>query len=145
MKPNSISCGEATATSKTLSTGPVDLIVTDPPHLCRYRDRTGRTLANNDNAAVVLPAFLELYRVFKPGGTCVLFSGRTVIAQFSAAWDRTGFRTVGHIVWFKGYTYSRRHLEHRHESAWVLTKCVICGHGFTLSGAVGSTSGRAAG
>lgn len=28
----------------------VDLILTVPPYICRYRDRTGRTVANDDNA-----------------------------------------------------------------------------------------------
>lgn len=114
--------GEATETLGKLENNSIDLIVTDPPYLCRYRDRTGRTLANDDNTAGVLPVFPELYRVLKEDSYCVLFCGWTAIAQFSAAWEAAGFRTAGHIIWRKGYSSSRRHVQYRHESAWVLTK-----------------------
>ena len=100
----------------------IDLIVTDPPYLVNYRDRAGRSLANDDNAAGVLPVFPELYRVLKPDSYCVLFCGWSAIAQFSAAWEAAGFKTIGHIVWAKGYTSRARHLQYRHESAWLLAK-----------------------
>ena len=122
MTSNTILCGDATATLKTLPERSIDLIVTDPPYLVNYRDRSGRSLANDDNAAGVLPVFPELFRVLKPNSYCVLFCGWSAIAGFSAAWEAAGFKTVGHIVWRKGYTSSARHLQYRHESAWLLAK-----------------------
>lgn len=122
MKFNEIIHGEAATTLKTFATGSVDLIVTDPPYLCRYRDRYGRTVANDDHAGGVLPVFPELYRVLKPGGYCVLFCGWNAIAGFSGAWDQAGLRTCGHIIWPKPYTSRARHLQYRHESAWLLAK-----------------------
>ena len=122
MHRNQIIHGEATTTLKGFALNSVNLIVTDPPYLCRYRDQTGRTLRNDDNAAGVLPVFPELFRVLKPASYCVLFCGWNAIDQFSQAWSQAGFRTVGHIVWRKGYTSSRRHLQYRQESAWLLAK-----------------------
>ena len=119
---NEILHGDATETLTQLPDHHADLIVTDPPYLVNYRDRSGRSLANDDNAAGVLPVFPELWRVLKPDSYCVLFCGWSAIAQFSAAWEAAGFKTVGHIVWAKGYTSSARHLQYRHESAWLLAK-----------------------
>lgn len=55
--------GDATATLKTMPSNAIDLILTDPPYLVNYRDRSGRTVANDDALAAVLPAFAEMYRV----------------------------------------------------------------------------------
>lgn len=119
---NEILQGDATQKLFQLPEHHADLIVTDPPYLVNYKDRTGRSLANDDNAAGVLPVFPELWRVLKPDSYCVLFCGWSAIAQFSAAWEAAGFKTVGHIVWAKSYTSSARHLQYRHESAWLLAK-----------------------
>lgn len=122
MFSNEIHQGDATQTLAQVPDHHADLIVTDPPYLVNYRDRTGRSLANDDNAGGVLPVFPELWRVLKPDSYCVLFCGWSAIGQFSAAWEAAGFKSVGHIVWAKGYTSSARHLQYRHESAWLLAK-----------------------
>lgn len=122
MFSNQIITGDATQTLQTLPDGCVDLVVTDPPYLVKYRDRTGRSLANDDNAAGVLPVFPELWRVMAPDSVCILFCGWSAIAQFSAAWEGAGFQTRGHIVWTKDYTSRARHVQYRHESAWLLVK-----------------------
>ncbi|MEM9764278.1 MAG: DNA methyltransferase [Pseudomonadota bacterium] len=122
MQNNTIICGDAAATLKTLPENSVDLIVTDPPYLCNYRDREGRRVRNDDNAGGVLPVFPELFRVLRPGSYCALFCGWSAIAAFSGAWEAAGFRTLGHIVWHKRYASAARHVQYRHESAWLLAK-----------------------
>ena len=122
MTQHTIIQGDAIDVLKTFNPNSIDLVVTDPPYLCRYKDRTGRRVQNDDNANGVLPVFPELFRVAKPNSYCVLFCGWNAIAQFSQAWEAAGFRTSGHIVWPKGYASSARHLQYRHESAWLLTK-----------------------
>lgn len=119
---NSIIQGDATVTLATLPAGSVDLIITDPPYLVNYRDRSGRTIANDDNPDAVLPAFPEMFRVLKEGSYCILFCGWNEIAKFSKAWTDAGFRTVGHIVWRKSYASRVWHTEYRHESAFLLAK-----------------------
>jgi DNA modification methylase len=45
----------------------IDFVLTDPPYLARYRDRTGRTVENDDRDPWLVPAFAEIYRVLKNG------------------------------------------------------------------------------
>ena len=50
MTQHSIIHGEAVQTLKGFKAGSIDLVVTDPPYLCNYRDRDGRKVRNDDNA-----------------------------------------------------------------------------------------------
>lgn len=116
--------GDAAAILSTLPTGSVDLAVTDPPYLCGYKDRNGRSLANDDaqGAESILSALPELYRVLRPGSICILFCGWIALPQFSKAWDEAGFKAYGQIIWEKPYTSKARYLQYRHESAYLLVK-----------------------
>ena len=122
MHINQIICGEAAHTLSAFPSKSIDLAVADPPYLGRYRDRYGRTLANDDNPEAVLSVYDEIYRVLKPGSYCVTFYGWTAIAGFAGAWADAGFKTVGHIVWPKSYASRRSHTLYQHESAFVLAK-----------------------
>lgn len=114
--------GDCTALLRDLPTACADLVLTDPPYGVRYRDRAGRSIANDDCLAPVLAAFPELYRVLKPDSFMVCFYGWNRIGEFWDAWRAAGFRAVGHLVWHKGYASSRRFLEARHEQAYLLAK-----------------------
>lgn len=114
--------GDCTAVLPTLPAESINLVVTDPPYGVRYRDREGRSIANDDCLDVVLGAFPDLYRVLKRDSLCVCFYGWNRIDEFFAAWTAAGFRPVGHIVWHKGYASSTRFLEARHEQAYLLAK-----------------------
>lgn len=98
----------------------VDMIVTDPPYITRYRSRDGQTVANDDNARWLRPAFNQMHRVLKEGAFCVSFYGWNKIDLFFEAWKEAGFRAVGHIVFRKGYASSERFL--RYEQAYLLAK-----------------------
>lgn len=121
---NKIICGEAAPILKTFEAESVNLVVTDAPYLCNYKDRSGRQVKNDtvDSEAAVLSVIPEIYRVLKPDSYFVLFCGWLAIPQFSNAWAQAGFGVGGQIVWPKQYASSARHLECRQESAWVLTK-----------------------
>lgn len=43
----------------------VDLIVTDPPYLVGFKDRSGRSIAGDKTDEWLAPATLEMYRVLK--------------------------------------------------------------------------------
>ena len=43
---NCIINGDCTEVLKTIADESVDFVLTDPPYFVRYRDRTGRTIAN---------------------------------------------------------------------------------------------------
>ncbi|RDS85015.1 DNA methylase [Dyella monticola] len=114
--------GDCTQVLPTLPSESIDLVVTDPPYFVRYKDRSGRSIANDDDPGSVLGAFHDLYRILKPDTFCISFYGWNSIAAFFAAWQQAGFRAVGHIVWYKGYTSRRGFLNARHEQAYVLAK-----------------------
>lgn len=114
--------GDCKAVLQTLPNESVDFVLTDPPYLVRYKDRLGRSIANDDNSGSVLSAFTDLYRVLKPNTFCVSFYGWNSVAMFFEAWKRAGFAAVGHIVWHKGYASRRGFLNARHEQAYVLVK-----------------------
>lgn len=114
--------GDCTAILATLPSGSVDLVVTDPPYICGYRDRSGRTVANDDHAAWLAPAFREIHRVMKPDSFCVSFYGWPDIDRFMIAWKAAGFRPVGHLVWPKDYTSRCGYLAAQHEAAFLLAK-----------------------
>jgi len=114
--------GDCKAVLQTMPSQSVDFVLTDPPYLVRYRDRSGRSIANDDNSGSVLDAFNDLYRILKPNTFCVSFYGWNSVAAFFEAWKRAGFAAVGHIVWHKGYSSRRGFLNARHEQAYVLVK-----------------------
>lgn len=66
--------------------------------------------------------FPELYRVLKEDSYAVVFCGWSAIAQFSGSWTKAGFGVGGHLVWAKDYVSNAKHVQYRHESAWLLTK-----------------------
>jgi site-specific DNA-methyltransferase (adenine-specific) len=99
-----------------------DLVLTDPPYITRYRDRQGRTIANDDNSHWLFPAFAELYRVLKPNSYCLSFYGWGKAHRFISAWRECGFFPVGHFVWVKRYASCTRHTQMKHEQAYLLAK-----------------------
>ncbi|MCB1055047.1 MAG: DNA methylase [Acidobacteria bacterium] len=100
----------------------VDLVITDPPYVVNYRDRTGRRIANDNAADWIEPAFRQIARVLKPDGYCISFYGWNRADQFLAAWRRCGLFPVGHFVWAKSYASSRRLVRATHECAYLLAK-----------------------
>ncbi|MBN9567048.1 MAG: DNA methylase [Alphaproteobacteria bacterium] len=119
---NAVLQGDCTALMRRMERDSVDFILTDPPYITRYRGRDGRTVANDDNARWLKPAFREMHRVLKPASFCVSFYGWAKIDLFAAAWRAAGFRIVGHIVFRKSYASSARFLRYEHEQAYLLAK-----------------------
>lgn len=50
-------------------------MLTDPPYLVGFKDRSGRSIAGDVNDAWVQPAFAEMFRVLKPNALAVSFYG----------------------------------------------------------------------
>ncbi len=100
----------------------VDLIVTDPPYLVDYQDRTGRSIANDKSADWLEASFKQMYRALKPNSYCVTNYGWNRVHLFQQAWEKAGFRAVAHLVWVKNYTSKSGITEARHEMAYVLAK-----------------------
>lgn len=127
---NEVLQGDCTRVLKQLPDSYVDFIVTDPPYGVHYRDRLGRTVANDDDPTRILGAFTDLYRVLKPDSVCICFYGWGLVDEFFRAWRTAGFRPIGHIVWVKNYASRERFLRYRHEQPSCLRRVARgCRHG----------------
>jgi adenine-specific DNA-methyltransferase len=120
--PNAVMHGDCVSLMRGLDAESVDFILTDPPYLVNYRDRSGRRVANDDNDAWLAPAFAEMFRVLKDGSLCVSFYGWNKADVFISAWRAAGFTLAGHIVFRKRYASSTRLLRYQHEQAYLLCK-----------------------
>ncbi len=95
-KPTSgIVQGNCVTVMQGMATGSVDMILTDPPYLVSYRDRSGRTLANDNNPAFVRPALSEMGECSTHDGVCILFCGWAALHHFAPAWTAAGFAVKG--------------------------------------------------
>lgn len=119
---NQILQGDCIDVMKALPAHSVDFVLTDPPYLCNYRSREGRTVRNDRTGEWLLPAFTEMHRLLKPDACCVSFYGWHKADEFIAAWRAAGFRLSGHIVFRKRYASSTRFMGAEHEQAYLLTK-----------------------
>ncbi|MCB1468123.1 MAG: DNA methylase [Rhizobiaceae bacterium] len=119
---NSIICGNSLEVLKGVETGQIDLAITDPPYGVRYKDRTGRSVRNDDDLNAVLPVFAELYRAMRPNSFCISFYGWNRVDEFMKAWKDAGFTVAGHIVWTKDYNSRTGVVKYHHEQAYVLAK-----------------------
>lgn len=119
---NTIIHGDCLKVLPRLQAKIVNLVVTDPPYITQYQDRSGRSIQNDDNDAWLKPAFAEIYRVLTRHSFCVSFYGWPHADRFIAAFRAAGFRIVGHLVFTKRYTSSSRYLRSQHECAYLLAK-----------------------
>jgi site-specific DNA-methyltransferase (adenine-specific) len=122
MTANRIFLGDCIEVLKTVPTNHVDFVLTDPPYLVGYKDRTGRSIKNDIESDWLKPAFREVFRVLKPDSLCVSFYGWTKTDLFFDAWKTAGFRIVGHITFPKRYSSSTRLMRYSHENAYLLAK-----------------------
>ena len=119
---NTILHGDCIEVMRDLPANSVDFILTDPPYLVNYRDRDGRSIQNDSDAAWLKPAMAQAYRVLKQNRLMLCFYGWTKVDEFFAAWKGAGFQPVGHIVFRKQYSSKSRFLSYRHEQAYLLAK-----------------------
>ncbi|NIH12424.1 MAG: DNA methylase [Serratia symbiotica] len=100
----------------------IDFILTDPPYLVGYTDRSGRSIANDKKDDWGRPAFREMFRLLKPDSLAVSFYGWNRVDTFMAAWKQTGFHVVGHLVFTKPYASKSAFVGYQHECAYILAK-----------------------
>jgi DNA modification methylase len=112
---NQILHGDCIGVMREMPTNSVDFILTDPPYLVNYRDRSGRTIQNDVDESWLKPAMAEAYRVLKQDRVAVMFYGWTKVDSFFEAWRSAGFQPVGHIVFRKSYSSKSRFLRYQHE------------------------------
>ncbi len=114
--------GDCVRVMATFPGNAVDFILTDPPYLVGFRDRSGRTIAGDKTDEWLQPACNEMYRVLKKDALMVSFYGWNRVDRFMAAWKNAGFSVVGHLVFTKTYTSKAAYVGYRHECAYILAK-----------------------
>ncbi|MDH2240298.1 DNA methyltransferase [Pigmentiphaga sp. GD03639] len=114
--------GDCLAVLPTLPDQSIDFVLTDPPYLVNYQDRSGRRIANDKDGAWLLPAFQQIHRILRDDAFCISFYGWNRVDRFFSAWRAAGFRVVGHIVFAKPYQSKARFLRYQHEAAYLLAK-----------------------
>lgn len=114
--------GDCIKVMRELPAGGADFALTDPPYIARYKNRSGVTIRNDDNAAWLKPAFAGIYRQLKHDAFCISFYGWKKIDLFMAAWKAAGFRPVAHFTFPKRYASARGFVQYRHECAYLLAK-----------------------
>lgn len=119
---NRIHQGDCIDVLAKLPSETADIVITDPPYLVRYKDRSGRSLMNDASDGWLAPAYRQIHRALKPDSLCVSFYGWHRVDDFMRAWRAAGFYPVGHIVWTKQYSSNSRFLAYRHEQAYLLAK-----------------------
>lgn len=119
---NQIVQGECAQIMKCLQPASVDLVITDPPYLVNYRDRSNRSILNDNDPEKVLSSYAEIYRLLKPNSFCISFYGWNKVDYFCNAWRQAGFRPVGHIAWEKDYASNSYYVRYHHEQAYLLAK-----------------------
>src|SRR5712691_4932477 len=72
---NQVINADCLAVLPELPSGCIDFVLTDPPYLAHYCDRSGRRVENDDSDPWLVPAFAEIYRVLKNNRFCVSFYG----------------------------------------------------------------------
>ncbi len=100
----------------------IDFILTDPPYLVGYKDRTGRTFAGDNSSEWLQPACNEMSRVLKNNSLIVSFYAWNRADIFISAWKAAGFRIVGHLVFAKAYASKSTFVGYSRESAFLLAK-----------------------
>lgn len=114
--------GDSVQVMSTFPDHAVDFIMTDPPYLVGFTDRSGRSIANDRNDEWVLPASRQMFRVLKPNSLAVSFYGWNRADVFLSAWKAVGFRIVGHLVFTKTYASKSSYVGYSHENAYLLAK-----------------------
>lgn len=114
--------GDCVRVMATFPGNAVDFILTDPPYLVGFRDRSGRTIAGDKTDEWLQPACNEMYRVLKKDALMVSFYGWNRVDRFMSAWKNAGFSVVGHLVFTKTYTSKAAYVGYRHECAYILAK-----------------------
>jgi adenine-specific DNA-methyltransferase len=113
--PSAVIEGDCTQVLTTIPSLSAEFILTDPPYICGYCDRSGRRIMNDDQDGWLLPAFKEMFRVLMDDSFCVSFYGWHRVDTFMHAWRSAGFRVLEHLVFIKPYDSSQRYVRRRHE------------------------------
>lgn len=90
--------GDCLEVLKNIEDNSVDLILTDPPYELNFMGKKW----DNTGIAFNIEVWKEAYRVLKPGGYCMAFSGTRTYHRMATAIEDAGFEIKDMIEWVYG-------------------------------------------
>lgn len=107
---------------RRLQNASVDFVLTDPPYVFLYTDRSGRIVANEQSPQQVSETWCQVARVLKPNKLCFAFYSWAHIDTSAQAWTLAGLKPVGHIVFSRPYSTGQLYTRYAHECGYLLAK-----------------------
>lgn len=109
MEKNIIYNGDCLEGMKKLDNESIDLIVTDPPYLVKYKTNHRKNknhkfcteIKNDDNPELIENYLKECYRVLKNNSAAYVFCSCVHVAYFIEMAEKAGFKIKNLIVWVK--------------------------------------------
>lgn len=109
MEKNIIYNGDCLEGMKKLNDESIDLIVTDPPYLVKYKTNHRKNknhkfcteIKNDDNPELIEGYLKECYRVLKNNSAAYVFCSCVHVAYFIEMAEKAGFKIKNLIVWVK--------------------------------------------
>ena len=102
-------CGDCLELMKTIPDKSIDLIVTDPPYLMRYKtnhrkDKTHdfcREIYGDNDESLIKNVINECYRVLKDDTAMYMFCNSNKVYFFKNSLEKSGFNIKNMIIWVK--------------------------------------------
>lgn len=101
--------GDCVEVMKGMEDESIDLIVTDPPYLMRYKSSMRKDknhdfcteIKNDNNREVIINSINEMHRVLKKNSAMYLFCNSNKVDVFKREVEKAGFNIKNIIVWVK--------------------------------------------
>ena len=101
----------------------IDFILTDPPYLVGFRDRSGRTIAGDKTDEWLQPACNEMYRVLKKRADGELLRLEPRRSLYGGL-EKCGIQRCWSPRLHQNYTSKSAYVGYRHECAYIPAKAV---------------------
>lgn len=102
-------CGDCLELMKDIPDNSIDIVVTDPPYLIKYKTNYRKNkkhefcteIKNDDNFCMISKYIKECYRIMKTNTSIYIFCNSSHIDFFKSEIEKNGFKIKNIIVWVK--------------------------------------------
>ena len=102
-------CGDCLNIMKQIENESIDLIVTDPPYLIKYKTNRRKNkdhdfcseILNDDNEQLIIDYIRECYRILKNNTAMYMFCNCDKVDFFKQELENAGFKIKNMIIWVK--------------------------------------------
>ena len=102
-------CDDCLNIMKQIENESIDLIVTDPPYLIKYKTNSRKNkdhdfcseILNDDNEQLIIDYIRECYRILKNNTAMYMFCNCDKVDFFKQELENAGFKIKNMIIWVK--------------------------------------------